>query len=832
MAAVENELVIERDSVAWLTPDIHSVSRPRAVFVGRKSGGLRDIYTAELHVSPLGQVLSCALIDVSRTPELDESDLVAHDGTAAWLLHSSAGFTGARAARFVSAFDEKRISDAEPADWDLLERWQSRVQNLAEYGFLGLLVLDEIRFEAPARHASLSLAPSRSSATEDALELSVAADADAFAASLSSPRLPRDLDGRFAWIHPEIGRPGNLVTWSAERLRDTWLGDRGVALLKAVGFAGRDYAELAIQAAFPSDGSEQVESDLGSLLAHRATSGRGSAGHFPPAPLEPIFAKPLAGEGQWLSLDDDPFVRKGPDGRAPFSFTFLRPDPSRPFAQAYVVLWDPRRLELHLAGGTDEPRSARGEHGTGRIPRDPKVLSRLAGAFNGAFRTRHGEFGMGAEGTTYLPPRPYAATVATLDDGSTVFGTWPDSPAIPSNVTSFRQNMTALVQAGAPNPYHRHYWGGVPDGWVAESFTVRTALCLTKESFVAYIYGTALDPGTLMRAAAAARCDYAIHLDMNAGHTGFEFYRAAPADRLGDLGRALDEDWEARGNVDSASGARFDFLARRMTEHMPLMSFPRYIGREQRDFFYLTARPMVGELALPASWTTDAASNGWQWAEDTAYPPALAHASITPFPSRTDVRIRLLTLDPRLLRPRTAGEPSKDVAPSNTTELDVVDAGSERKETETSKRALWWTNGEFVIALDAPGAAAIRVSGLHELARGASGVAFVGTDENGFLVYGELEGGVLSLPGDELARVGQCLHLEELTLLGRRIAFRERVGAKPNQAHVSLVRSEGPSARRFFEETPVVPPRVWAIRQRAPIPTATSSTASRSVYLR
>ncbi len=801
------------------------------MFVGRKSGGLRDVYSAELHVSPLGQVLSCTLTDVSRTPGLDETGLVARDGAAAWLVQSSAGFTGARAARFVAAFDEKRLPEAEPADWDLLERWQSRVQNLAEYGFLGLLVVDEIRFEAPARHARLDLAPSRSTATRDArLELSVAADADSFVTSLSSPELPRDLDGRFAWIRPEIGRPGNLVTWSAERLRDTWLGDRGVALLKAVGFAGMDYAELAIQAVLPSDGSEQVQSDLGSLLAHRATSGRSAPGHFPPAPLEPIFAKPLAGEGEWLSLDDDPFVRKGPDGRAPFSFTFLRPDPSRPFAQAYVVLWDPRRLELHLAGGTDEPRSARGEHGTGRIPRDPKVLSRLAGAFNGAFRTRHGEFGMGAEGTTYLPPRPYAATVATLDDGSTVFGTWPDSPTIPSNVTSFRQNMTALVQGGAPNPYHRHYWGGVPDGWVAESFTVRTALCLTKESFVAYIYGTALDPQTLMRAATAARCDYALHLDMNAGHTGFEFYRAAPAERLGDLQRALDEDWEARGSVDTASGARFDFLARRMTEHMPLMSFPRYIGREQRDFFYLTARPLVGELALPATWTTSAAPHGWQWAEDAAYPPALAHASVTPFPSRADVRVRLLTLDPRLVRPRVPGDGATDGPADCTTQLDVIDAASERM--DVSRRALWWNSGEFVIAQDAPRATATRVSRLRELAHGASGNAFVGTDENGFLVYGELEAGALSLPGDELARVGQTLHLEGLTLLGQRIAFRERAGAEPAQAHVSLVRSEGPGARRFFEETPVVPPRVWAIRQRAPVTSAASSTASRSVYLR
>ena len=98
--------------------------------------------------------------------------------------------------------------------------------------------------------------------------------------------------------------------------------------------------------------------------------------------------------------------------------------------------------------GTVEPMSATGETGPGQVPRDPQVLRRFVGGFNGGFQAIHGEFGMMAERTLYLPPKPYGATVAELDDGSTAFGTWPEAPEVPSNIVSFRQNMTALVENG------------------------------------------------------------------------------------------------------------------------------------------------------------------------------------------------------------------------------------------------------------------------------------------------------------------------------------------------------------------------------------------------
>src|SRR5690606_31789509 len=203
-----------------------------------------------------------------------------------------------------------------------------------------------------------------------------------------------------------------------------------------------------------------------------------------------------------------------------------------------------------------------------------------------------------------LPPKPYAATVATFADGSAGFGTWPaESSPIPEGMVGFRQNMTPLVADSRANPYSRYWWGGVPEGWTQETRTVRSALCLTKEHHIAYLYSPSIDPARLAQAMLSLRCSYGIHLDMNAGHAGFELYRVARSDALPSLGRALDPAWEAGGKVAGMAG--YGFLARLLARKMPLMNFPRYIHETPRDFFYLTRRDVLpgDRVTLPGEKT-------------------------------------------------------------------------------------------------------------------------------------------------------------------------------------------------------------------------------------
>ena len=242
--------------------------------------------------------------------------------------------------------------------------------------------------------------------------------------------------------------------------------------------------------------------------------------------------------------------------------------------------------------GTLEPKSATGETGPGRVPRKPEVMGRLLAGLNGGFQATHGEFGMMAEGVVYLPPKAFAATVAELADGSTGFGTWPRDESVPDGILSFRQNMTPLVVDDVINPYRARVVGRRAARLDRRGAHRAQRALLTKENFVAYLYGSSLDADTLALAMQRARCVYGVHLDMNPGHTGLEFYRAAPdGSSLPEVGHALDPQWEARGAVDGMDG--WEFMGRRMIRYMGLMNFPRYIGRESRDFFYLTLRHVL-----------------------------------------------------------------------------------------------------------------------------------------------------------------------------------------------------------------------------------------------
>jgi len=94
----------------------------------------------------------------------------------------------------------------------------------------------------------------------------------------------------------------------------------------------------------------------------------------------------------------------------------------------------------------------------------------------------------------------------------------------------------------------------VPPGWTQESRTVRSALCMTREGFIGYFYGASIDPEVLALAMQRARCVHGLHLDMNAGHTGLEFYRTAPRGKLKIPARPLDDLWEARGGIPGMAG--------------------------------------------------------------------------------------------------------------------------------------------------------------------------------------------------------------------------------------------------------------------------------------
>lgn len=760
----------------------------RALVRAQSGSEPADIWLTTSRWSPEGRLLELTgLYNLSDTSAVDERELTVDGSRAAWIIGSDG-----------KAFTLKLANlgaEPVPGDWPALARLQNRITNLQVTGQASGVGQRSFRLDPPGERARLTF------------------DAHALVADIDGRqiRIPTEGDGPIEGARhvleqtPEKGRPGNLVTWAVDRVRGLpWFGSDRMQVVKAVAFEALDAFERVVGGVTGDTGAERVKAELAGLEdAPLAAELPDPETGWPPAPMEPMISPALDGEGKWRPLDKDPFILTNPDLPAPFVQSFIRTDPKRAYTQTWVLIWDPRQVALHTMSGTVEPKSATGETGPGLVPRKPEVMRRLVGGFNGGFQATHGEFGMMADGVVYLPPKPYAATVAELADGSTAFGTWPNDEKVPEHVLSFRQNMTPLVMDGVINPYKRNWWGGVPPGWTDESRTTRSAVCQTKEGFVAYLYGASIDADHLAHAMQRARCVYGIHLDMNPGHTGFEFYRSAPAAELPGLGRKLDAQWEAEGNVSGMDGWRF--LSRRMLRYMGLMNFPRYIQRESRDFFYLTLRDLVpGDKLTPRVTPAEPGEGEWKTKglPQHGWPYALATTWLRADPARPDTKLTIVKLDPASLR--TAGASDADAQ--------VVVSFPKSGEHGAG---LWLGPKGASIGAEGPDHALTLARGVTT--RGPETVAALALDGAGMLLYLEVSTGRDAardgeLIDDVLKGLGtkHTLYLSKplgLALGGDRDLRGRSLPADPTA--LRLVRRPPPGATRIFPETPVVPVNVW-----------------------
>lgn len=777
---------------AWLRAPL---VRDQALVRAARPHEPHDVYLVDLVRSPEGAPLALdAVYNLTDTASADERSLVVAGPHAAWATANRDIYS---TVQLVDVRGETRANDALTP----VMRAQHALTRLQETGRFAGIGRRSFRLEPRAFRLTLSL-------THD--ELVVVADGRRIRIPVAGPPVEgapfvRDQT-------PPLARPGNLVTWAVDRVRALpWFGDATMQLLKAVAFEGVDQIEQMVSTVTRDDGASAVAEDLGRLYATGVDAGTDPQTGFPPAPLEPFLRPPLKGEGKWATLEDDPFVGKNPGSPSPFAFTFLRPDGERPRSQVYIVLWDPRQVELDAIAGTREPKSQTGETGSGLVPREPRVLSRFVAAFNGGFQTLHGDFGMMANHVEYVSPRAYAATVAKLADGSTAFGTWPEDTSVPKDVVSFRQNMTPLIAGGVFNPYRRTWWGGVPPGWTQESRTVRSALCKTSDGFVAYVYGGSVDHEVLGRAMLRARCDYGIHLDMNYGHTGFEFYRIGRRGTLPELARPLDPMWEARGPLPDAP--EWEFMGRRMIKHLALMNFPRYVSPESRDFFYLTLRPLLPGNPVPTVIRPAEAGEGVfriHGLPQHGWPPAVATTNLRPDASRPTTRVGLIKLDPKFVGVDATGS------------LDGRTVVELRSTLREGPSALWHSESAgFTIGASAPDAGARRITaGFPETSpEAARAQAAVGIDEDGMMIYARITEG----PDPErdrdllqrlLERLGCTARLFLPRPLGASLGEHDDAASESPSTRVVLKRRSGPGIRTLFPTTPIVSPKTWQPLQR------------------
>jgi hypothetical protein len=796
----ERGLVADPEGVLWLEQPpygvVGSATGTTAVVVRAAPGPEEpnDIYLVAATVSPEGVLLRLGRAhNLTETTAVDEQRPVGAGTRFAFVEQPMLGDENPSRVRLIDLDGrDRKATEA----WPKAERVQAALTRIQKTGRVEGIGRVAYAMEPPPDELSVSL--------QQAALVIAADDRTATIATTAPLDVP-------SWLTVEAAterRPGHIVNWAVDRVRSE-IGDDAMQYVKAIAFSALDVVRSSQEDFTGDTGAEDIAADLGAETLDDATREIPVDPEigFPPPPLEAWVTPALPGEGKWNSKAEDPFVRQHPGLPPTFITTFIRGDRRRKVTRVYIALWDPRLVQLDTMAGVAEPKSATGATGPGKIPREPKVLSRVAAGMNAGFQALHGEYGMMSDGVIYLPPKPYGATVAKLRDGSIAFGTWPKNPAVPGEILSYRQNMTVLVQDQKFNPYKRTWWGGTPPGWEDKTHTTRTGICLTKEGFVGYFYGADLSPKALAQGMIQARCSYGIALDMNAGHSGLEFYRVGPKDQLGDLGRPVRRDWEREGDVPGMDG--WGFRARRLVRGMGLMHFPRYIKREGRDYFYLTLRYVLPGVPVAPLEGASAKDGDGAWMvkglAQHGFPYAVATTEIA-LPS--GARARVLKIDPRMLTIDEA-EATKDDA--GAAQIALVNTSG------TGPLSLWATNDAFSIAEQPSVAPAARIASGAKLGGDGTRRAAIGVErDGGMLLYVEAVGEEPVPAKDLQAALAQLGSHEAIGLdaplaiaLGGDTSMAGEAVRLPEAEHVVLYRKSGPGSRRIFEDTPVVPFKEW-----------------------
>ncbi|MCL2449329.1 MAG: phosphodiester glycosidase family protein [Polyangiaceae bacterium] len=549
-----------------------------------RDGEPRDVWRSRVRVAPNGSVLQVAdAYDLTNTPLGDDHELVVR---------------GTRAAFATRAYGQEQsvtalVLDGEGAQNKAatqLDRAMAAVTNLQRTGSFEGVGRVDVTFESPGHAVALALDDRgldiRLSGGDPRRATEAHAWLDLQSGELPSGDLAASAPSAAMRVEPVVHLPKRFSHWTVDTLRAVpWIGPVPIAWAEDRALALRDtYRRLT----FASSGSATE------IVAHAeppppildTSEASIEEAHWPPPPIPTIWKSPEPGEGQWKA-PDMPWLRRVPwvaaDAPSPFYESFVRPDEERPYAKVLLVAMDMRQLDLQMEAGTEDPEPMTGPPGAGRIPRDPAVYRRVAAAFNGAFKTDHGHYGMMVHRRVLLPPVPNAASVVVLDDGRVGFGTWGADKRVggllgvpDDSIESFRQNLDALVDQGKINPSGRNLWGFTLPGKGAQ--TERSGVCVTKSGHLVYAWGEDLSGTTLARALTMAGCNFAMHLDMNPYHTGFLF-----------------------ASIDEFSGHKY-----KSALLSPAMSIQpdRYIQYSSKDFFYLLVHdPTPREVPQAEPWS-------------------------------------------------------------------------------------------------------------------------------------------------------------------------------------------------------------------------------------
>jgi hypothetical protein len=173
------------------------------------------------------------------------------------------------------------------------------------------------------------------------------------------------------------------------------------------------------------------------------------------------------------------------------------------------------------------------------VPIPDALRPQLLAAFNSGFKMRDARGGFYADGRTARPLVSGAATLAISPDGTPSLGMWGRDLHMGPDVAFARQNLSLIVDAGAPVP-------GLTTGGAMWGATVgnrvlvwRSGLGITADGALVYATGNGLSassPGRAVAAALSAGAGVlaragavrAMELDINSTWVDFFSYTPAP----------------------------------------------------------------------------------------------------------------------------------------------------------------------------------------------------------------------------------------------------------------------------------------------------------------
>jgi hypothetical protein len=202
-----------------------------------------------------------------------------------------------------------------------------------------------------------------------------------------------------------------------------------------------------------------------------------------PGPMHKEWSAP--GDGQWVRIVDP----RRPTEPAYLFKTLLHPDPTRSWAELFVVAVDLRRVEVLPVAGTKEPvateKAGESYQRSGVIPKQHH--EELLAAFNGGFMTEHGGYGMMLDGVTLVSAKNTACTLAMYQDGSFRIATWEKLAETQANMKWFRQAPACMIENGKLHPGlagKALKWGATLDG---DTVIRRSAVGLNASRDVLYV---------------------------------------------------------------------------------------------------------------------------------------------------------------------------------------------------------------------------------------------------------------------------------------------------------------------------------------------------------